>query len=158
VRYFLLREVPFGQDGDVSEVKLAARYESDLANGLGNLVSRVTTLVEKFLDGKIQVVGKGYYLGTVDEHIEKFEFHEALIEIWGAIQNANAIVDKEKLWDLGKTDKVKFTNQSMYLIATIKNIAEKLKPFMPETSQKILDHLAKDKITKIDQLFPRIAE
>src|SRR6185312_16916281 len=55
VRYLLLREVAFGQDGDVSEEKLKARYEGELANGLGNLVSRVTTLVEKYADGKIKI-------------------------------------------------------------------------------------------------------
>jgi methionyl-tRNA synthetase len=85
VRYFLLREVPFGQDGDVSEEKLKARYEGDLANGLGNLVSRVTTLVEKYLDGQIVFEPLSHdneESKAIDSLIQEFHFHEALSKIW----------------------------------------------------------------------------
>lgn len=161
VRYFLLREVPFGQDGDVSEDKLKARYESDLANGWGNLVSRTTTLVEKFLDGVIpentpELQLDNYPLPEINQLITEFKFHEALAKTWEVIAWANKLVDENKLWELGKTDKDKFASFAKELIHTIQQISQTLLPFMPETSQKILDHLAQDKITKMEPLFPRV--
>lgn len=158
VRYFLLREVPFGQDGDVSEEKLKARYEGELANGLGNLLSRVTTLVEKNLDGKIKIE-------TINEDnpeskeihslIENFKFHDALAKIWQWVAWANKTVDEKRLWELAKTDLEDFKKTSAGLLGAIEIIAKELKPFIPETSQKILEHLSKDKITKADPLFPK---
>ncbi len=161
VRYFLLREVPFGQDGDVSEEKLQSRYESDLANGLGNLVSRVTTLVEKFLDGVIPADTKelelsNYPLPEIHGLITEFKFHEALAKTWEVVAWANKLVDENKLWELGKTDPKKFAEYAKELIHTIQQISTTLQPFIPETSQKITEHLTQEKITKIDQLFPRI--
>jgi methionyl-tRNA synthetase len=157
VRYFLLREIAFGQDGDVSEAKLKARYEGELANGLGNLVSRVTTLVEKFLDGTIELdLASLHDLSQVDELVSKFYFHQALQEIWNSVKAANETVDYNKLWELGKTDKAKFTDIAKQLLVTIRQIAEKLKPFMPETSEKILKIITAKKITKAEPLFPRL--
>lgn len=161
VRYFLLREVPFGQDGDVSEDKLKVRYESDLANGLGNLVSRTTTLVEKFLDGVIpadtqELELNNYPLPEINQLITEFKFHEALARTWEVVAWANKLVDENKLWELGKTDPGKFASYAKELIHTIQQISQTLKPFMPETSQKILDHLSQDKITKAQPLFPKV--
>src|SRR3989338_2633696 len=165
VRYFLLREVPFGQDGDVSEEKLHQRYEGELANGLGNLVSRVTTLVEKFAPdfslswqgegqgrGRTDVQG-GYDLGRVNGLIIDFKFHEALAEIWNAVAWANKTVDENKLWELGKTDIEKFNPIASELIITIESIARNLLPLIPESAQKILDGVTAEKITKVEPLF-----
>lgn len=157
VRYFLLREVPFGQDGDVSEDKLKARYESDLANGLGNLVSRVTTLCEKFGDGKLNPDAKCIHeLFAVDALVENLAFHQALQEIWNAVKAANECVDYNKLWELGKTDSDQFNHIANQLLVTIKQIGQHLAPFMPETAQKIADIFKQEKITKVEPLFPRI--
>lgn len=159
VRYFLLREVPFDSHGDVSEEKLRARYEGDLANGLGNLVSRVTTLVEKYLDGKIP-------RGTTPEQtdiptaikssLEQYKFHEALALIWEDVSKANKIVNETKLWELAKTDLEEFARVSKELLVIIENVAEQLLPFIPESAQKILDIVRAEKITKAEPLFPRI--
>lgn len=159
VRYFLMREVPFDADGDVSEEKLKVRYEGDLANGLGNLVSRVTTLVEKYLDGKIpdNAVGDFHFDSTeVSSLIENYKFHEALAKIWEWVAWANKTVDENKLWELGKTDLEKFGNVSKELIICIEMIARELYPFMPESSAKILEHLKQEKITKMEPMFPRV--
>jgi methionyl-tRNA synthetase len=159
VRYFLLREVPFGQDGDVSEEKLKARYEGELANGLGNLLSRVTTLVEKYLDGKITIEKINEENPESEEiHglIENFKFHDALAKIWQWVAWANKTVDEKKLWDLAKTDLEEFKKVSAGLLGALEIIAKELKPFLPETSKKILDHLNKEKITKADPLFPKV--
>jgi methionyl-tRNA synthetase len=156
VRYLLMREVAFGQDGDVSEEKLKVRYEGELANGLGNLVSRVTTLVEKFLGGNISGVKVFESDEGVGELIEQFKFHEALAKIWGWVFWANKTVDENKLWELGKTDIKKFEEISIQLLSCILTVATHLKPFMPETSEKILNHLKQEKIVKAEPLFPRV--
>ncbi len=160
VRYLLLREVAFGQDGDVSMEKLKARYEGDLANGLGNLVSRVTTLIEKFLDGNLGTNPTNYELSEqskeIDGLVAEFKFHEALAKIWEIVSAANKLVDEKKLWELGKNNIEEFTVTSNILIAQIKFVAEKLAPFLPETSSKILQVIQSKKITKSEPLFPKI--
>jgi methionyl-tRNA synthetase len=159
VRYFLLREVPFGQDGDVSEEKLRVRYEGDLANGLGNLVSRITTLVEKNLGGVFPEGTKGFVSpgDEISPLIEQYKFHEALAMIWQYVAWANKTVDENKLWDLAKTDLPKFTEISKQVIDVLGIIAKSLAPFLPETSQKILTIVAADKIVKAEPLFPKIS-
>jgi methionyl-tRNA synthetase len=159
VRYFLMREVPFDSHGDVSEEKLRARYEGDLANGLGNLVSRVTTLVEKYLDGVIPrgtVQDQQFIPESIVEEISQYKFHDALAEIWKEVARANKIVDETKLWELGKTDLEEFTRVSKEVLVIIETVAHQLLPFIPESAQKILDAVTAEKITKAGPLFPRI--
>ncbi|HMR55501.1 MAG TPA: class I tRNA ligase family protein, partial [Candidatus Doudnabacteria bacterium] len=160
VRYFLLREVPFDAHGDVSEEKLRARYEGDLANGLGNLVSRITTLVEKNLDGvvsaSVEPTAVALNEQDVDKLIEEYKFHEALAKIWEWVAEANKIVDENKLWELPKTDMQKFASVSKEVILILEITAKHLLPFIPETAQKILDIVTAEKITKAEPLFPRI--
>jgi methionyl-tRNA synthetase len=151
-----MREVAFGQDGDVSEEKLKSRYEGELANGLGNLVSRTTTLVEKYLPGKeldIKVFEGDEGLG---ELIENFKFHEALAKIWQWVAWGNKAVDENKLWELGKTDLKKFEEISTQVLSCILTVAKHAAPFIPETCQKINSILNNKKITKAEPLFPRI--
>jgi methionyl-tRNA synthetase len=160
VRYFLLREVPFDAHGDVSEVKLRARYEGDLANGLGNLVSRVTTLVEKYLDGVIPsgtVPLQGRIIPELDGFISQYRFHDALALIWQDVAKANKIVDENKLWELGKTDLEEFARIAKEVLIIIEDVAEQLLPFIPDSAQKILDAVRKEKITKAQPIFPRLA-
>ncbi len=158
VRYFLLREFPFSEDGDVSEEKLRARYEGDLANGLGNLVSRITTLVEKNLDGVFPDDTKGFEApgDEISPLIEQYKFHEALAMIWHYVAWANKTVDENKLWELAKTDLPKFTEISKQVIDVLEIIAKSLSPFMPETSEKILAVVTADKIVKAEPLFPKV--
>lgn len=159
VRYFLLREVPFDSHGDVSEEKLRARYDGDLANGLGNLVSRVTTLVEKYLDGKIPegtIPAQSDWLNSIDESVSGYKFHEALAKIWEEVARANKIVDETKLWELGKTDLEQFAKVSKEVLVIIETVAKQLIPFIPTSAQKILDAVQAEKIVKAEPLFPRI--
>ncbi len=161
VRYFVLREVPFGQDGDVSEAKLKARYEGDLANGLGNLVSRITTLVEKNLDGVIPKKSEVNFAlnePDVEELVRNYKFHEALAKIWEWVAEGNKKVDENKLWELAKTDLDKFAQVSDEVLDILKTVAKHLAPFMPETSEKILAAVTAEKIVKSEPLFPRITE
>ena len=161
VRYFLMREVSFDSHGDVSEEKLRARYDGELANGLGNLVSRITTLVEKFLDGEIPrgtVPDQPVIPASIAQLIDGYKFHEALAEIWKEVARANKIVDETKLWELGKTDLDEFARVAKEVLVIIEEVAQQLLPFIPTSAQKILDAVTAEKITKVEPLFPRLTE
>ncbi len=159
VRYFVLREVPFGQDGDVSEEKLKVRYEADLANGLGNLVSRITNLIEKNLDGKVnRELAEVPDTDTLQaaEDYDNYKFHDALAKIWQDVALANKIVDEHKLWELAKTDLAEFEKHCATVLKLLERTAWHVLPVMPTTSQKILDAVTAEKIVKAEPLFPRV--
>lgn len=158
LRYYLLREIPFGEDGDFSFARLEERYNSDLANGIGNLVSRVFALAEKHL--KELPEKKEKYLGDFWKEYEKsigeLKLHNALVLIWEEISKCDIIVDKEKPWELVKTDKEKLAKVLNDLLERIRQIALALRPFLPETAEKILKEFEGKKPKKGDPLFPRI--
>jgi len=158
LRYFLLREISFGQDGDFSIKRFEERYNADLANGLGNLVSRVLTLSEKinqvkFTDGqltkKIKLSQKSY-----QKAMEQIKLHEALELIWKLISACDEYIEKNKPWQLIKNQQEKFKQIISELLITLKEIAVLLEPFMPETSEKIINQLKQNK--KTEALFPRL--
>jgi len=158
VRYFLLREFTSTEDGDFSIKRFEERYNADLANGLGNLVSRVLTLSEKIkpaksadgqLTKKIKSSQKSY-----QKAMEEIKFHEALESVWQLISASDEYIEKNKPWQLIKSQPEKFKQVISELLITLKGIASLLGPFMPETSEKILKQLKQNK--KIEALFPRL--
>lgn len=157
VRYFLLREIPFGMDGDFSITKLETRYQSELANGLGNLFSRVTNLIATELDGVLpDLVESPKKLDDVDDLTKQFKFHEALARIWEVVSWADKYVDETKPWQTAKKNPKLFGEVMANLVALIGEIAKKLAPYMPTTSEKIRTALSAERIEKPDQLFPRL--
>lgn len=157
VRYFLLREVPFGQDGDVSEEKLIGRFNGDLANGLGNLFSRVMNMIEKYLDGDIgEFIKSPKDLTAASDAFYNFDFSEGLAAIWKEIAWANQLIDKSKPWELVKTEPEKVKELLLNLSALLYDIALKLSPVMPETAQKIKSVLESGEIKKPEPLFQKI--
>src|ERR1044071_4461650 len=128
-RYFLLREVPFGQDGDFSEAALVGRINSDLANGLGNLLSRTLTLIEKFCDGvipehivssdsdieqKLTVAGVEAF-SMADSDIENMAFSKALEQIWQLVRAADQYLEFYSPWTMAKDpSKRKLLNSVLY--------------------------------------------
>lgn len=155
VRYFLLREVPFGSDGVFSNEALIQRINSDLANDLGNLVSRTVAMIDKYFDGLIpedRIAGefddelKAVYKDLpqkVEELMDKLQFSTALVEIWKAISRTNKYIDETMPWVLARSDENK-----PRLAAVMYNLAESLRivsiliqPFMPETPAKIWHQL-----------------
>src|SRR5262249_5856014 len=92
----------------------------------------------------------------VDQDLKEFRFHEALIKTWHIVSVQNKIVDENKLWELGKTDIDAFRKFCEGLLANLFLVAKLIAPVMPETSKKILEHLTREKITKMEPLFPKI--
>ena len=158
LRYYLLREIPFGEDGDFSFARLEERYNSDLANGLGNLVSRVFALSEKHLEmiPKKQEKYLKDFWKKYEEDIDGLKLHSALSLIWEEITKCDIIVDKEKPWELAKTDKARLAKILNDLLERIRNIAVALQPFLPDTAERILNKFQGGKPQKGEALFPRL--
>ncbi len=186
VRYFLIREVPFGNDGDFSKKNLIQRINSDLSNNLGNLFQRVITFSIKNCEGKIPDPGNNFnnndlkLINSFQEELNKIrnlidnqKLDEVLKLLWIKISSANKYIDEEEPWNLKQID-INRMNVVIYcLIESLRQIALLIQPFMPDTSIKILDSLSikddsrklsdlKDRIcphtllNKPNQLFPRI--
>ncbi len=146
----------FGEDMDITWERLTEKYNADLANGLGNLVSRVVKLAENVesldLDEVNQdvaeILGKEFAFFAETELLD-----QALPAIWSKIRNANIFIEDNKPWELAKTDEENFKHIVRSLIAQLYVIAAMLVPFMPETSAKIKTAL---ETKKVDPLFQRI--
>ena len=159
LRYFLLREIPPSGDGDFSRERFIKRYNADLANDLGNLVSRVANMIEKFFEGELPEVEveNEYDLEKINKFIEDYKFNEALGYIWKLVASANQYVEEEKPWELAAIKNMdKLAKVLTKLKITVLDISLALEPFLPSTSTAIKKHFSKKEITKIDPLFPRI--
>ena len=152
-RYFMLREVPFGGDGDFSQKALIDRINSDLGNDLGNLLNRLIGMSAKYSEGKIDSTNvKKYYeneLNEVEAHIQNLEpllfdmqLHRYLEELWKPLSIANKAIDTYQPWALMKEGRVEEALALNGLIANIlAKVAIMLHPVMPKTTQKIADAL-----------------
>ena len=153
LRFFLLREVPFGNDGDFSKKSLQRRINNDLANDLGNLVQRVLTIINKNLDGKLNKIKQfeetdkkfleypKIILKNIEKNYEKQEFHKVIENIWKLISEANKYVDENAPWKLLKNDKERAGDVLNILVIIIAKIAIFLSPIMPDTSENILNKI-----------------
>lgn len=137
-RYLLLTALPYTKDGDLSWEKMTEKYNADLANGLGNLASRVVKLASG-LQLKINNVQKEKeaYPEDLKRLLEEYKLSEALQYIWRGVALANKYIDEMKPWELAKTDQAQFETVMQKLLLDIEKIAFSLKPFMPETAEKI---------------------
>ncbi len=150
-RYFLFRETPFGDDGDFSEKALIARHNNELADKLGNLVSRVSALIEKHGIQKTEnKLTKKLNVKKIEKLFNNFEFDKVLNEIFAFIDICNEYVQSKKLWET--KDK-----KALYeLKESILEIARLLSPFIPESSEKITKQFSAKKIKKEKVLFEKI--
>lgn len=155
LRYFLFHEFPFGNDGDFSFERLKEVYNSDLANGLGNLVARVAKLAESLELNGTAVEQKPLLDSNFRIHLDKLEFLEALDYIWDKIRSLDKSIEISKPWELIKTDKTKAVSTVENLIRQIIEIQELLNPFLPETALEIAKQFSNKKIKAETPLFPR---
>jgi len=164
-RYFLLREVPFGQDGDFSEHAMVRRVNSDLANGIGNLLSRTLTMIDRSYEGKIPSVPQNYLVGKMAEEnypllvharnslltlgnqlvysFQDFEFNNLLLHITSRVSDVDTFIDQHKPWNLAK-DQSKREELSAVLYTAaecLRILSLYLYPMMPNTAKSIADQL-----------------
>lgn len=153
-RYFLMREIPFGNDGDFSRRAMLQRLNSDLANGYGNLAQRVLSMIQKncaavvptpgpFTPADDALLGAARaLLPAVRKEIDVQAFHRALDAVWRVIGDADRYVDEQAPWALKKTDPARMATVLYVLAETIRHLALLTQPYMPTSSNRILDLLA----------------
>jgi len=152
VRYYLLREIVSTEDGDFTYEKFEQRYNSDLAGGIGNLLARTLGIANKIEVKKVEVTGKTEKQIKIAKEayktaIENFKFNEALTAIWELIGYCDKYINEEKLWE---TKDPRVVSDLMFVL---KEIAELLSLFLPETAEKIKTAVEE---RKSENLFPRI--
>jgi methionyl-tRNA synthetase len=156
VRYFLLRELPFGSDGDLSDHAIVHRMNGDLANDLGNLAQRVLSFIHKNADARVpQPLPNSFteadrnllsmasnLIVSVRDCFERQELHHALEFIWTVVGEANRYVDFQAPWALRKTDKNRMATVLFVLTETIRYVAILLQPIVPQSAARLLDQLS----------------
>jgi methionyl-tRNA synthetase len=180
LRFYLLRDVPFGQDGSVSTTSFELRYESELANELGNLASRTIAMISQFRDGavpagEVDPVLAGDFAGLparVSAHIDRAELTLALDEIWQRVRRLNRYVEEQAPWRLAKDE-----SREEDLDRVLRSLAESLRavtvllwPYLPGSAERLLAALGAgdlslanaelgagsiDRVTPIESLFPK---
>ncbi len=155
LRYFLLREIPFGADGDFSKPALVGRFNADLANDYGNLLNRTLPLVARDFDGRLPAPGpdegtdpglKTLAAATADavyEHIGRLNFSQALAEIWRVLGAANKYIDEEAPWTAVKRGRTARAGTILYNTLEALRIATiLLSPVLPTATQRVWEQLA----------------
>lgn len=154
-RYFLLREVPFGNDGDFSHTNALNRINNDLANGLGNLAQRTLSFIFKNCEGKIPAPGdltaddkalleaaQSLMLQNARKELDQQRFNRALEAIWSVVDKANLYIDVQAPWTLKNTDTARMNTVLYVLTETIRCLALMIQPVVPDSAGKMLDQLA----------------
>jgi methionyl-tRNA synthetase len=153
IRYFLMREKPFGADGSLSHQAIISRMNVELANDLGNLAQRTLSLVARNCAGKRPARGGATeddkallsaasgLPDAVGGHMDRQTFNEALEEVWKVIRAANGYIDRQAPWALNRTDKTRMATVLRVLLDTLRPIATVLQPFMPDSMARMLDQL-----------------
>lgn len=150
-RYFMLSQIPTTDDGDFTIDRFVEIYNADLANGLGNLIARVARLCEKIeLDSLPEPVLNDDY----KKLFEEYRFNELLGNIWKEISSIDQEIEENKPWAVEDLAKLKDLLQKW--VIKIDQIAYELKPFLPETSDKIKKIFSESKVKSTSPLFPRI--
>ena len=164
-RYFLLREISFGSDGDFSHAAMVRRINHDLANDYGNLAQRVLSMIAKNCGGKVPEPGPltdadtvlldaaHGLLPRVRSCMAEIAAHRALELIWEVCGDANRYVDAQAPWSLRKTDPARMATVLWVLAETIRHLAILTQPFMPDASAKLLDLLA---VEQVDRSFTAV--
>jgi len=165
IRYFLLREVPFGNDGDFSRSAVVSRINGELANDFGNLAQRVLSMINKNCNGRVPKQGdfteedKDFLaridglLSTVREALNVQAFHTALESIWTEIRNSNHYIDQQAPWTLKKENPDRMDTVLYTLAEAIRQLAMITQPFVPEAAGKMLDQVGVNETSRDFSLY-----
>jgi len=178
LRYYLFREVNFGQDGSISAAGFETRYNAELANEYGNLASRTLAMIERYRDGVVPEASPGLELGGIEarvsEKLDAVDLSGALEEIWTAVRTLNRYVQDEEPWKLAKDpaagDRL---DTVLYSLAEgLRFVSVLVYPYMPDSASKLLAALGQEELSydsaafgsrpggatvgKLEPLFPRI--
>jgi methionyl-tRNA synthetase len=183
LRFYLFREVSFGQDGSIAPSGFEIRYESELANDFGNLASRTLAMVDRYRDGVVPdgaldaellggKDGLGDLVGEIRELLDRVELTQALDAIWRRVRRLNRYVEETKPWELAKDDGAgERLDQVLYsLVEGLRAVTLVLLPYIPETSETLLAALGEEgrelaepgsrgggtRVERIAPLFPKI--
>ncbi|MEU7892779.1 methionine--tRNA ligase [Nonomuraea sp. NPDC049152] len=155
VRWWLLREVPRVGDADFTEVRLAARHDEDLANGLGNLVKRVVTMVHRFRDGYVPDLEVAPLVPDVDKRVhaalEDFDFRAAASAVWSIVEEANRYIEREQPWKQADPDVALAT-----LVHACRALAVHLEDLLPGAAARVAAQVAGERLPAPAPLFARI--
>jgi methionyl-tRNA synthetase len=160
LRFYLLREVPFGQDGSVSSASFEQRYESELANELGNLASRTTSMIGRYLDGRVSSGEIDGVLASdfarlpelVCVHVDRAELTLALDEIWQRVRRLNRYVEERAPWQLAKDERraEELACVLRTLAAGLRTVSVLLWPFIPVSAERVLAALGAPSLALAD--------
>ncbi|MEI6188641.1 MAG: methionine--tRNA ligase, partial [Alphaproteobacteria bacterium] len=165
-RYYLMREIPFGNDGNFTRHSFIKRINSELANNIGNLVQRTLSMIWKHCDGKVPQASKSIYdqkellqfaeslIIKIRTQIDQQLIHIVIEDIIDLSNRANTYIDHQSPWTLKKTDEEKMKSVLYVLAETIRYIAIILQPFVPDSATKILDQLS---ISKDERKFKHLS-
>ena len=157
LRYYLLREISFGNDGDFSMNRFKVLYESELANTLGNLVSRTAAMLKKYNNSEYIVNLDVKSLVGLEDFIVNLEFEKYLSEIFSRLTALNVAIEDNKPWELIKNDKKKAVEFLSSVALEIISIADDLKYFLPDTCESILKIFNDGRVDDtVGILFPRL--
>jgi methionyl-tRNA synthetase len=165
IRYFFLREIPAGQDGNYSETALIERVNGDVADGLGNLLNRVSTLAHKFCKGEFptpsdfktvdeDLIKQSEFVDEVDRLMQNFEWHKALERIWHFVRYCNQYLNFTQPWK--HTDEPERLNTVLYsLLESLRILSIVTWPFIPNTAEKVAEQLGQEIGTLKDAKFSK---
>ena len=154
VRYFCLREMPFGSDGEFTHIAIVNRMNSELANDFGNLSQRVLSMIAKNCDGKVPIHGDfndadktlmgaaAGLLGSIRQSYDAQAFNKVLDQVWQVVGDANRYVDEMAPWSLKKSDPDRMATSLYVLADTIRVLGVLMQPIVPDSASKMLDQLA----------------
>jgi methionyl-tRNA synthetase len=157
-RYFFLRHIPSYEDGDFSWQKLDSAYNNELADQLGNAVSRTAAMITKYQNGMIGDIPEPEHdTGPYEQALEKCKFDRALDEVWEQVRGINQYVEESKPWELAKNkDEDHLREVLAYMVSSLLEIAALLQPFMPETAAKITATFSSGVLSPLPgPLFPK---
>ena len=155
VRYYLLREIPSTGDGDFSWQRFEEVYNGELADNLGNLLSRVLQMAHKYFDGKVpashnkEMDEARVAWSDLNKHMDELNFQKAILSINKYIASLNVLVDEKKPWELAKEDNKQELQEVIYtLLEGLRLSALMIYSFLPDTANAIYEHLGLDRIDK----------